>query len=65
MDFSNIGQKEPVFESSSLSGLRVTTVQLAGTYQYQQIVGVVAWVSRSNLFDAVQILIMYPFQHLT
>jgi len=31
MDFSNIGQKEPVFESSSLSSFGVTSVQFAGT----------------------------------
>jgi len=31
MDFSNIGQKEPVFGSSSLSNFGVTSVQLAGT----------------------------------
>jgi len=30
-DFSNIGQKEPVFGSSSLSSFDVTSVQLAGT----------------------------------
>jgi len=31
MDFSNIGQKEPVFESSSLLSFGVTCVQLADT----------------------------------